>query len=96
MHPKYLRAPSFQNRREFAYVLLENEDIFGYTVQEINGTTAIVTGCGLDIDFLGELIHDRNDMHNGLAAQGERGDRKSIWDNGKRAKSEGGKSQYTN
>ncbi len=44
---EYLGAPTFRNRREFAYGLLENEDLFGYTVCNIDGAAAIATGCGL-------------------------------------------------
>lgn len=39
---EYLSAPMFRNRREFAYAILENEDVFGYTVRDIDGVPAIV------------------------------------------------------
>lgn len=46
VRPEYLSAPAFRNRREFACALLENKDIFGYMMRNIDGTAAIATGYG--------------------------------------------------
>ncbi len=54
---EYLSAPTFRNCREFAYGLLENEDLFGYTVCKIDGAAAIATGYGSAGGFFAEFTH---------------------------------------
>lgn len=53
---------------ESAYALLENEDIFGYTVRDIDRTAAIAIGCGLSParGFFAEFIHDWENMRKKL------------------------------
>lgn len=59
---EYLSAPTFGNRREFAYGLLENEDIFGYTARDIDGTVVITTGHGPAMSFFAAFIRDWEEM----------------------------------
>lgn len=58
VRPEYLSAPTFRNRREFAYAILENEDSFGYTVRDIDGAPAIVKGYGSAMDFFAEFVRE--------------------------------------
>lgn len=99
VRPEYLSAPVFRNRREFAYALLENEDIFGYTVRDINGTAAIATGYDPATNFFAEFIHDWEDMRKKLddheITKEEYEDWKRTWDNGTWVKTDDGKSPYT-
>lgn len=99
VRPEYLSAPTFRNRREFAYTLLENEDIFGYTVCNINGTVAIATGYGSDTDFFADLIRDweqmREKLDNHEITKDEYEDWKRTWDNSTWVKTYDGKSPYT-
>lgn len=96
---EYLSAPAFRNRREFAYALLENEDIFGYTVRDIDGTATIATGYGSAMNFFADFIHDWEDMRKKLddheITKEEYEDWKRTWDNGTWVKTEDGKSPYT-
>lgn len=66
MKPEYLSAPAFRNRREFAYALMENEDIFGYTVRNIDGTAAIAIGYGSAMNFFAEFVNDWEEMRKKL------------------------------
>lgn len=63
---EYLSAPALRNRRESAYGLLENEDLFGYTVCNIDGAAAIVTGYGLARGSFSEFIHGWENMRKKL------------------------------
>ena len=44
VRPEYLSAPEFGPRLEFFYTLLENDELYGYTITEVNGQPAIVGG----------------------------------------------------
>lgn len=55
---EYLSAPMFRNRREFAYMILENGGAFGYSVHDIDGIDAIVAGPGPAMGFFAEFTHD--------------------------------------
>lgn len=55
---EHLSAPAFRNRREFAYALLENEGVFGYTVRDIDGTSTIAIGYSPSMNFFAEFVHD--------------------------------------
>lgn len=85
VRPEYLSAPAFKNRREFAYALLENEDIFGYTVRDIDGTTAIVTGYSPDMSSFTEFIQEWGSMRKKLddreITKDEYEGWKRTWDN---------------
>ena len=99
VRPEYLSAPTFRNRREFAYAILENEDEFGYTAREIDGVPAIVKGYGSAMDFFAEFVRDWEEMREKLdnreITKEEYGDWKRAWDNGAWVKTDDGKSPYT-
>ena len=86
VRPEYLSAPSFKNRREFAYALLENENTFGYTVSDIDGVPAIVKGYGPATDFFAEFVRDWKEMREKLdsseVTKEEYEDWKRTWSNG--------------
>lgn len=98
VRPEYLSAPTFRNRREFAYAILENEDAFGYTVRDIDGVPAIVKGYGSAMDFFAEFVRDwgqiREKLDNHEITQDEYEEWKRTWDNGTRVKTNDGKSPY--
>ena len=81
-----MSAPSFKNRREFAYALLENENTFGYTVSDIDGVPAIVKGYGPATDFFAEFVRDWKEMREKLdsseVTKEEYEDWKRTWSNG--------------
>ena len=56
VRPEFLSAPTFRNRREFAYALLENENVFRHTVRDVNETAAITTVRGPTMNFFAEFI----------------------------------------
>ena len=62
VRPEYLSAPTFKNRHEFAYALLENEDVFGYTARAIDGTVAIAVGNGSAAGYFAEFVRDWEEM----------------------------------
>jgi len=99
VRPEYLSAPTFRNRREFAFTILENEDAFGYTVREIDGVPAIVKGSGNAMDFFAGFVRDWEEMRSKLdsheIAQAEYEDWKRAWGNGTWIKTDEGKSPYT-
>ena len=99
VRPEYLSAPTFRNRREFAYAILENEDEFGYTVRSIDGTAAITTGYGPAMNFFAEFIYDwelmREKLDNREITKEEYEEWKRTWDNGTWVKTDDGKSPYT-
>ena len=94
VRPEYLSAPTFRNRREFAYAILENEDAFGYTVREIDGVPAIVKGYG-NAEFVREWEQMRAKLDSHEITQEEYEDWKRTWDNGTWAMTDDGKSPYT-
>ena len=98
MRPEYLSAPTFRNRREFAYAILENEDSFGYTVRDIDGVPAIVKGYGSAMGFFADFIRDWEQMRARLddheITQEEYEDWKRTWDNSTWVKTDDGKSPY--
>lgn len=96
---EHLSSPVFRNHREFAYALLENEDISGYTVRDINGAAAIATGYGPAMGFFAEFIRNWEDMRkkfdDRVTTKDEYEDWKRTWDNGTWVKTDDGKSSYT-
>lgn len=84
----------------FAYALLENEDIIGYTARDIDETAAIATGSGPAMDFFSEFIHDweeaRKKLDNREIIQEEYEEWKRTWDSGAGVKTDDGKNPYTN
>lgn len=99
VRPEYLSAPTFKNRREFAYAILENEDSFGYTVREIDGVPAIVKGYGSAMNFFAEFVRNWEEMREKFdsheISKEEYEDWKRTWDNGTWVKTDNGKSPYT-
>lgn len=98
VRPEYLSAPTFRNRREFAYAILENEDAFGYTACDIDGIPAIVKGHDSAMDFFAEFVRDWEQMRakldsHEITKEGYE-DWKRTWDNGTRVKTDDGKSPY--
>lgn len=95
---EYLSAPTFRNRREFAYAILENEDSFGYTVRDIGGVPAVVKGCGSAMGFFANFVRDWEEMREKLdnheITQEEYENWKRTWDNGTWVKTDDGKSPY--
>lgn len=98
MRSEYLSAPTFRNRREFAYAILENEDAFGYTVRDIDGVPAIVKGNGSAMDFFAGFVRDWEEMRekfdNHEITNEEYEDWKRTWDNGAWVKTDDDKSPY--
>ena len=66
VRPEYLSSPTFRNHREFACAILENEEVFGYAVREIDGTPAIVKGYGSAMNFFAEFVRDWEQMREKL------------------------------
>ena len=78
VRPEYLSAPEFGPKMEFFYALLENDELMGYTITEINGRPAIteingrpaITGglytVGLTFD---DFLRDWNKMKKKLDAK---------------------------
>lgn len=83
---EYLSTPTFKNRQEFAYALLENEDVFGYTVCDIDGVAAIAAGRGPAKDFFSEFVRSWEEMRrkfdNHEITQEEYEEWKRRWDDG--------------
>lgn len=98
VRPEYLSAPTFKNRHEFAYALLDNEDVFGYTVRDIDGTAAIIVGNGSAALYFAEFVRDWEEMRKKLdgreITQEEYEEWKRAWDNEVWAKTDDGKSPY--
>lgn len=62
VRPEYLSAPEFVRGMELFYALLENDEMFGYTITEINGRPAIAGGlmtAGMTFDG---FLRDWNEM----------------------------------
>lgn len=100
VRPKYLNTPTFRNYQEFAYSLLENEDVFGRTVRNIDGTAAIATRHGPTINFFGEVIHGWKGTHKKLddheIIKDIYEEWKRTWNNSLWFKTSNGKNPYTN
>lgn len=62
VRPEYLSAPEFKRGLEFTYALLENDDMQGYTVTEINGHPAIVANAKSAGSSFAKLLSEWNDM----------------------------------
>lgn len=69
VRPEYLSAPEFGPRLEFFYTLLENDELYGYTITEVNGQPAIVGGgmtAGITFD---SFLKDWKEMKQKLDAK---------------------------
>lgn len=92
VRPEFLSAPTFRNEHEFAYAILENENLFGYTVRSVDGAPAIVKDRGSATDFFGEFVCNWEEMREKLDSHRisieEYEDWKRFWDNGTWAKTD--------
>lgn len=99
VRPEYLSSPTFRNHREFACTIFENEEVFGYTVREIDGTLAIVKGYSSAMNFFAEFVRGweqmREKLDNNEVIQEEYETWKHTWDNDMRVKTNDGKDPYT-
>ena len=69
VRPEYLSTPEFGPKMEFFYALLENDELMGYTITEIDGRPAITGGLytvGLTFDG---FLRDWNEVKQGLDAK---------------------------
>ena len=66
VRPEFLGAPTFRNKREFAYAILENGDAFGYIVRDINGVITIAANHNLERNSFSELVRDWEIAHKRL------------------------------
>ena len=62
VRPEYLSAPEYKRSLEFTYALLENDDMQGYTVTEIDGHPAIVANAKSAGNSFANLLREWNDM----------------------------------
>ena len=99
VRPEYLSAPEFGPKMEFFYALLENDELMGYTITEINGRPAITGGLytvGLTFD---DFLRDWNKMKKKLDAKEitreEYEDWKQTYDSGTWMNAPDGKSPWT-
>lgn len=99
VRPEYLSAPTFRNFQEFAYALLENENVFGYAVRNIDGTAAIAAGYGPPMNFFAGFIHSWAEMRKKLddheITKEEHEDWRHTWNNGAWVKTNNDKSSDT-
>lgn len=96
---EYLSAPEFGPLMEFFYALLENDELYGYTVTEINDCPAITGGLmtvGMNFDG---FLRDWNKMKKKLDAKEitreEYEDWKQTYDPGYWVNTPDGKSLWT-
>lgn len=99
VRPEYLSTPEFGPHLEFFYALLENDELYGYTITEINGRPAITGGLytvGLSFDG---FLRDWNKIKKKLDAKEitceEYEDWKETYDPGYWVDTPGGKSLWT-
>ena len=99
VRPEYLSAPEFGPSMEFFYAMLENDELYGYTITEINGRPAITGGLmtvGMTFDG---FLRDWNKMKKKLDAKEitreEYEDWKQTYDPGTWMNTPDGKSPWT-
>lgn len=99
VRPEYLSVPEFGPHLEFFYALLENDELYGYTITEIDGRPAITSGLytvGLTFDG---FLRDWNKMKKKLDAKEitreEYEDWKQTYDPGYWMNTPDGKSPWT-
>lgn len=98
VRPEYLTAPEFGPKMEFFYTLLESNELFGYTITEINGQPAIVCGGMTAGITFSNFLRDWNEMKQKLDAKEitreEYEDWKETYDPGTRMNTPDGKSPW--
>ena len=62
VRPEYLSTPEFKRGLEFTYALLENDDMQGYTVTEINGHPAIIANAKSAGSSFAKPLSEWNEM----------------------------------
>lgn len=96
---EYLSAPEFGPSMEFFYALLENDELYGYTITEINGRPAITGGVMTVGMNFGGFLRDWNKMKKKLDAKEitreEYEDWKQAYDPGHWVNTPDGKSLWT-
>ena len=99
VRPEYLSTPEFGPQLEFFYALLENDELYGYTITEIDGRPAITGGLytvGLTFDG---FLRDWKEMKQRLDAKEitreEYEDWKQTYDPGYWVNTPDGKSPWT-
>lgn len=99
VRPEYLSAPEFGPKMEFFYALLENDELMGYTITEINGQPAITRGSMTTGTTFSDFLSDWNEMKQKLDAkeitQEEYEDWKRTYDPGYWVNTPDGKSPWT-
>ena len=69
VRPEYLTAPEFGPKMEFFYALLESDELFEYTITDINGQPAIA-GAGMTSGVtFSNFLRDWNKMKKKLDAK---------------------------
>lgn len=59
---EYLSVPEFKKDLEFTYALLENDEVLGYTVTEINGHPVLVANPKSTGGLFAKLLSEWSDM----------------------------------
>lgn len=99
VRPEYLSAPEFGPKMEFFYALLESDELFGYTITDINGQLAITDGGMTAGITFSNFLRDWNEMKQKLDAKEitreEYEDWKETYDPGTWMNTPDGKSPWT-
>lgn len=99
VRPEYLSVPEFGPKMEFFYALLENDELMGYTITELNGRPAIVGGgmtAGLTFDgFLRAWSEMKKKLDAKEITRKEYEDWKETFDPGHWVSTPDGKSPWT-
>lgn len=99
VRPEYLSVPEFGPKMEFFYALLENDELMGYTITEVNGQPAIVGGgmtAGLTFDgFLRSWYEMKKKLDAKEITREEYEDWKETFDPGHWVNTPDGKSPWT-
>ena len=99
VRPEYLSTPEFGPHLEFFYALLENDELYGYTITEIDGRPAITGGLytvGLTFDgFLGDWIKMKKKLDAKEITREEYEDWKQAYNPGSWMNTPDGKSLWT-
>ena len=99
VRPEYLSIPEFGPQLEFFYALLENDELYGYTITEIDGRPAITGGLynvGLTFDgFLGDWKEMKQRLDAKEITREEYEDWKETYDPGYWVNTPDGKSPWT-
>ena len=99
VRPEYLSAPEFGPKMEFFYALLENDELMGYTITEIDGHPTLVAGgmtAGITFDgFLRDWNKMKKKLDHKEITREEYEDWKQTYDPGQWVNTPDGKSPWT-